>query len=364
MAQNVFSLVRITGIVSVLLFAGAVGLGRLAPGPEGRTVGHGPLIGVSSFEPRPADGSLEVLDVTSGAIRTLELPDADRVDLAVGSPWVDAWDQAQIVGRWMDVSSDGFLRHTGLARVSYPSGRVLERIPLERYPISPPCWGSGTSDRVLYVSGDGALYRLDFDAPAGAPGEGGQPGLRRLPWRSEAGSPPYLLDVCRAGAGLEEEILLVSIVSWKRPGSADCGLESEIWWLRLDPDETEVVAAGPVTPTDPKGRDNRRRRPALGRRADGSLWLAYLSWAGTPDRMRLRVVPARVDERTGAPRVDIAEGTPLADGCLNSFPAFSEGGTRLSFVAASANGPISQSIALDDAPSPTALAAAIEPDRP
>jgi hypothetical protein len=359
MARTVHSLFRIASIVATLLVIAAIGLGRLSLDPDGRRIAPGLLVGIAPRIPGPAAGELPLLDLKAQAIHSIPLSPTDRIDLAIGSPWVDSWDQAHVVGRWMSVTPDGILQAAGLARLAYPSGRVLDQVALERYPTTEPCWGTGTSSRVLYPSGDGSLYRFDFDAKAGAPEFEGQPGLHRVEWVVDAPGhgDPVILDVGRPEGCLPPDLLLATVVI-RSPDQTRGGAErSQLWWLRLDREERKIIAWGVVAPEDPQGKDIGRRRPTLARRADGSLRLAYLSWNGVPDRMALRVAPARIDERTGGP-VAVGAGVPLAEGCLSIPLTFTECGTRLTCLTFEHDRPSPLRIALDETPSPTALAVA------
>jgi hypothetical protein len=359
MVRAIHSLFRIASIVAIPLVITAIGLGRLSPGPEGRSVAPGLLVGIAPRIPGPLAGELQLLDLKAKAIKSIPLLSTDRIDLAIGSPWVDSWDQAHVVGRWMSVNRDGILQAAGLARVAYPSGRVLDQVPLDRYPITEPCWGSGTSSRVLYPSGDGSLYRFDFDGKADEPKCDGQPGLLRVEWavKTPGHGDPVLLDIGRPEGCLPPDMFLATVVLRSPDQTRGSAEDSQIWWIRLDRDERTIIAWGAVTSKDPEGEDVGRRRPTLARRADGSLRLAYLSWNGEPDRMVLRVAPSRLDEQTGGP-VAVGKGIPLAEGCLSIPLTFTESGTHLTCLTFERDRPSPLRIALDAPPSPTALAVA------
>lgn len=359
MVRTVHSLARIASLLATLLVVGAIGLGRLSPGSEGRTIAPSLVVGVAPRIPGPEAGDLRLLDLSEGEIRSIPIGSTERIDLAVGSPWVDSWDQSHVVGRWTSIDTDGILQAAGLARLSYPSGRVLDRVTLDRCPTTTPCWGSGTSSRVLYVSGDGSMYRYDFEPSADDPGLDGQAGLHRVEWAVDlpGGEAPVLIDLGRPEGCLPPGMILATVCPRRPEAGEDRGERSQIWWLRLDSDERTIISCGEVTSKDPSGQDLGRRRPALGRRADGSLWLAYLSWNGVPDRMALRIAPARFDELTGGP-VAVGPGIPLAEGCLSNPLRFAEGGSRLVCLTFRDDQPTPLRITLDDAPSPTALAVA------
>src|SRR5206468_569384 len=122
----------------------------------------------------------------TGEIRRFRSPTGDRFDYASCSPWQDEEGQYQVVGRWSELSADGpsaDVDEFGLARYTLPSGRVLDRVPLDVVPASPPCWFPGFTARVLYAASDGLLYRLSFEGDT--PRRAGDPPPKPEPveWR-------------------------------------------------------------------------------------------------------------------------------------------------------------------------------------
>jgi hypothetical protein len=298
---------------------------------------------------------LQLFDLTGGPLRSLPMSAQERVDLAIASPWVDAWDQVHVAGRWMVIDPELGLKHCGLSRVAIPSGDVLDRVSLDHYPVSPPCWGAGTTARVLFVSGDGNLYRYDFEPIAGSTGLG----LKPVRWDVEfpGTGNPLLIDVMRPERLLTPDLLVATVLTRSPEADRNRADHYEIWWLRLSDDEQRIIDCGPITRPDPTGLDVSRRRPSLGVRSDGTLSLAYLSWKGTPEELYLRVLPVRIDEQTGTPIAEAMQGTVLADSCLNHAPVFVDGGASLLVQTLRDCNPIPLRVPLDAAPHPTTLAA-------
>ena len=52
----------------------------------------------------------------------------------------------------------------GLVRMSLPDGEILDRLilPDEALPMGAPSWIPGGPVSVIYVGGDGRIYRVDF----------------------------------------------------------------------------------------------------------------------------------------------------------------------------------------------------------
>src|SRR5262249_16113020 len=107
----------------------------------------------------------QVLDTETGAVGVLKIPGSGTFDMLSVSPWRDAAGQRHMVGRWRDATEAGHLGLTmtgGVARCTFPEGRVLDRVAIEPVLVTPPCWFPDRSDRILFAAGDGRLYLLDF----------------------------------------------------------------------------------------------------------------------------------------------------------------------------------------------------------
>src|SRR5262249_39160927 len=147
---------------SVAVVIGRWGGGAIAPPPPA----------VREFAPPKArilDGTMfagryevsRVLDLETGTVDFLNIPQLDAVDMISISPWRDGDGQQQMVGRWRGdrrTPQFGLGGPLGMLRLSFPEGRILGRIAFDPIPISPPCWLPDDSDRVVFAAGDGQLY--------------------------------------------------------------------------------------------------------------------------------------------------------------------------------------------------------------
>ena len=176
-------------------------------------------------------------------------------------------------GRGIDALPSG----AGIARYSIPDGEVLDRVPLESPPTSPPCWYPGTEARVLYAAGDGWLYHYNFDEPGDGPG---QDGGNRASSAGLAGPPPGLETVVFFHPTWPTDPrlrgrLIVSLSGLEGSGKGSRFTPAKLWWLQLDPGGTTVEAAGRLTVpgADDEGLDE--RRPEVTTTPDGGLVLSY-----------------------------------------------------------------------------------------
>lgn len=339
------SIVRVTALTAVLLVIGAIGLGRLVPEPSLRSIGHSYLVGLG-YTNHGTDCDPVVLDARSGELHVLPMPDGERIDLVRGSPWADRAGRIQLVGRWQRTHGDGI--HFGLARMSYPDGAIRDRVGLEVFPVSPPCWGGDLSARVLFVAGNGELYRYDFERHER---EGGPPGeaLAAVRWRTgpPGDSQPLFYDVCRpdelAGRGLLVASLAVRRIDAER-GKQRYEAPS-LWWLRLDPEDREIVACGQLVPPDPD--EPVRHDPSLGRGPDGTLWLTFMGQRLSERDFTLRLARVRLDLGTSAPSLTAGPPVAVITGCMPA-PAVFDGDGHLTCIVDGGDRPVARSIPLDD----------------
>lgn len=349
MVRTMNSMIRITAMVTVLLSIGAIGLGRLSPNDRGRTSGPLNVVGLSSSYNGPHRPGLHLFDLSDGHYQSLRLNPFERIDLAIGSHWADSWDQVQVVGRWTVNNSDGIMTDCGLSRVAYPSGQVLDRVPLDHYPTTTPCWASGTAARIFFVSGDGNLHRYDFEPTAESTLLTASTGLKQVRWEVEPSITPriVLIDISRPEGLLAPDLLLASVMQPDLDSERRSVETSEIWWLRLGPDSEAIIDCGPVTIPDPEGLDIGRRRPSLGVQHDGTLSLAYLSWKGVTKELCLRIAPVELNEHDLTPVMVNSSGQVLAHDCLNTAPIFSNGGSSIMVQVLKNGNPEAERIALD-----------------
>lgn len=322
----------------------AIGLGRMFPeNPRGRLLDVCSQVYVSPFASPPDCKSVRFLEPESGKLTQLELPESDVLDQASCSPWHDERGDVQVVGRWsrrlgsgMSALGDGF----GLARVTYPSGRVLERFETSVVPASPPCWFPGTTAKILFAAGDGMLYRFAFEGATGSTvgrdGRDEQP--VPLEWRP--GVRPgigrvYIRDVCWPADARLGGRFLVTLSPQARVGTRIEYMPSTLWWLSLDKDGTTIESATPVLPedhADGNSYSENERMPTMLHAHDGPPLLAYLSRRLGTNDWKLQVAPVRLAGTSTAPKVLRRDRRTVAERCFPTPPALSSDGRWVLFI--------------------------------
>src|SRR5262249_35692012 len=132
-----------------------------------------------------------------------------------------------------------------LVRVSFPAGRILDRVALDLLPIERPCWSPDRGDRILFVGGNSELYVYDFPAP-GRSRRATPERPRQVLWRTAPppGDPVRYVDLCwpampQLGGRLLSALITREDIS--RPSG-----NTRLWWLTLSPDGGSIVAAEPA----------------------------------------------------------------------------------------------------------------------
>ena len=323
----------------------AIALGRMHPRESPRRVPAAPQAGLGDLI---AGIRATRIDLETGRLVGLDLPAGERVDLASGSPWADEGG-SQVVGRWSRRDAYDLPSGQGLVRLGLPGGRLLDRVETEILPVSPPCWYPGMTARILYAACDGALYHFAF-AEGDAPGDKAP---RPVTWRAlPAGlAAVRVLDPAWSGSG---GVLLATVFA--RPIGAAVRTQSPaLWWLRLDPSGSEVVAAGRVVRREGSaGADAWERLPAVGKSADGTPLLAFLERDPEEWGWRVVVAPLRADDgAAGAPAIRRAEARVLAEGRGTLAPGISADGRWVASLAAGASTAPATVERLPLAPAPT-----------
>jgi hypothetical protein len=214
--------------------------------------------------------------------------------------------------------------------MSLADGEILDSVDLSRdaLPNGSPCWFPGTLAQVLYPGSDGGIFRIDFETTRTDEGVGNNPEIRprALAWRTRVpGEGDSILNdlAWPAGPGLGGR-LLVSL-RFKHADSRD-GLKWQIWWLKLDPSGTSIIAAGQLLQPATGEEPDARRFPILLTDAGVSPALAYLAKIPMQQGYQLRVAPIHLDPGSKVPHASDAEARVLAQGCLPAAPAFSADG--------------------------------------
>jgi hypothetical protein len=321
------------GIVVVAVLVGrappgpAVPLAPQQPAPPRHVWLNTAVVGGDPKRPR-------LLDLETGAVTTLAFPGAEGLDLLGCSPWRDGAGRFHLVGRSYDPASlrgSGLDQPSELARFTFPPGPVVDRIGLPIAPVEPPCWSPDRSDRVVFVAGDRRLYVYDFPEGRGTRDRGPDPAPPRpLLWAID---PPgvgtvMVRDLCWPGAPALGGRLLVALL-WQ-PARVQTRLSTHLWWLELSRDGGSIVGAERAIVAE--GGDARRAqieesKPGVGVGRDGAPLLAFLAREVGQVDWELWVMPIAPAAAGRGPRVQVAEGRRLAEGCAAAVtPAFSANG--------------------------------------
>jgi hypothetical protein len=288
------------------------------------------------------------LDVETGRLITSSLEDGDVLEAASCAPWVDEKGGYQVVGRWssrtrrgpMSISTD-----FGLARYRFPSGELLDHVSTEIVPVGPPCWFPGTRARILFVGGDGELYRYAFEPDAYA--KELDPAAKRdavpipLTWRCPKPGlgKVFLSDVAWPEDPRLSGFVVVSLRQQSPESDAHRAFTgTTLWWLKLDLAGTEIVEAGRLLlPAKENGPDHSIdfRSPAVGTLPDGRPALAYLAEGEKGPGWDLRVVPIELEGDHHIPKARESASVRLATDCHPAHPSFSADGQWLNAIAES-----------------------------
>ncbi len=334
------TLVRLSWFVVLGSVAAAVAVGRYYV-PEERQFRRAAVAAreVNGYLVGDAAPGCRFLDPETGRYSRMTLPDGDSLLFAQATPWRDDRGRSQVVGRWMGRDGrHGDARGFGLARYSYPSGAVLDRIPVEVAPAAAPTWFPDLSARLIYAGTDGQLYRIAFEDEAGRPA-GRDEVMRPVPLSWQCTPPgvdrvhledPSFMTV----PGLRGRL----VVALRRQADLPDGrvfFPSEIWWLELNPRATAIVAAGrltvPAGETDPLGGVE-ERMPSIAATPDGTPVLAYLSRPKGRHDWQIRLAPVTTDPETRSPRAAAADSLLIAESSAAVAPTFSSDGLWLNGV--------------------------------
>ncbi len=284
------SMLRLAVLMAVGCTILAVGVSRLDP-PKvvkrfPRPVTH---YNINDYFLNVQDRNPRWIDSETGGMTLSSVVADDVLEVASCSPWVDETGHHQAVGRWSNRTLQGpntVSHEFGLARFSFPDGRILNQISSEMYPISPPCWFPGTRARVLFAAGDGKLYHYAFesDSPTSAPGEPLEPFDSEpvpLTWNAPKpeGGDVLICEAAWPGDARMGGRLVVSIrVQEVGADGARRFSRTQLWWLKLNHSGTQIIEAGPLVDHDlgkTVAERSDERSPTVAALPDGSLGLAY-----------------------------------------------------------------------------------------
>lgn len=322
------SLMRLTFSSLLGLTGIALGLGQMIPRERAwrspSVVSH---VSLNSLYFTANDTDSRWLDRKTGQVTKLGLPEGEIMEFGSCSPWRDESGEHQVTGRWSRRLGRNLQRvqeDSGIVRVRFPSGEVLDRIPTDIIPIGIPCWYRAPEARMLFAAGDGSLHQLSFDAPEGEriptpiTWEVKPPGLGSInisdpAWIDDGSTNPCLV-VC---------LRLIHVESNRRVYSP-----AELWWLRLNANGNVVVAAGRLLNPPAEFPKTETRCPTVMRNPDGSYRLAYCRRIpGRKWEMRVATVDQNPKDHAFAAS---NEGRLLFDSCLPTPASFSQDGRWIS----------------------------------
>jgi hypothetical protein len=333
MRFSLTSIVRLLLALGLLSGGTAITVSRLAPPPcRYRIMADTALAGLNGNFFPDHDPTTRLLDLSTGDCRKLEAQGGDEFEHASFSPWQDEQGESQVVGRWhrrMGRDGDMLCQQFGLARFTYPGGRVLDRIELDMVISGRPCWYPDTSARILFAAGDGRLYRLSFDDPRPSSGtdRDKSPKPSALSWRTPLpGDGLFIRDPAWPSDPRLGRKVIATLTFLDNKGGKRAYLPPQLWWLQFDPDTATIVRAGRLTRPDPSAEGDFECMPCVANSPDGTPLLAYLSHGQDGPEWEMRIVPITFEGPMGDPVARTSASVKVAERCAPSPPAFSADG--------------------------------------
>ena len=347
MSFSFSSLIRLLVLMAVGTTMLAVGLSRLdPPKPALRSRRPASHMNINEYFLDVADRSPRWLDVETGQVAAYSLEDGDVLEAATCSPWVDEKGGRQVIGRWSSRTKDGPMSMSsdfGLARYTFPGGKMVDQVSTEIVPVGPPCWFPGIGARILFAAGDGLLYHYAFEPEPWI--KLADPGARR-----DAKPRPLNWACDKPGDGN----VFISDVTWPEdPRMGGCVVvalreqslmpeggrsysRTQLWWLKLNFAGTEVVECGRLLPPAEDGlADNQydERSPTVGTLPDGKLVVSYLLQRGGSPAWELRVAPITLEADRHLPVAHQSESQVLSVRCQPAYPSFTSDGRWINAIS-------------------------------
>jgi len=305
-----------------------------------------------------------LIDRVSGSSNLVPLPDEDQWGLLSVSPWSDAEGNRDVVGHChsLDAPLDGH-PFWGLARLSLPEGRVIERVKLDLLPSGRPCWLPDRPGEILFAAGDGQFYRYSFGADEEAGGAAnrdsrvGSPssGVRQVVWRCPRPGKGSVLvaDPVWPIHPRFRNLMFATLSFSNRPGDKTMKVPFKPWWFLMSEDGAAIEAAGPLRPQGSPSRldgESAKHFPNIAVAADGTISMIYLSKPQGARYMRLEGTTIEIDPASGVPRI-LEERPPrvLAEECASVPPVFSADGKAAFVISAKSGRVIQCRVDLDEA---------------
>jgi hypothetical protein len=305
-----------------------------------------------------------LIDRVSGSSNLVPLPQEDQWGLLSVSPWSDAEGKSEVVGHChsLEAPPDG-RPFWGLARLSLPEGRVIDRVKLDVLPSGRLCWIPERPGEILFAAGDGQLYRYGFGADeegevaagAGSTDSSPRSGVRPVVWKCRRPGKGTVLvaDPVWPIHPRLRNLLFATLTYSNRPGDKAMKVPFEPWWFLMSVDGAAIEAAGPLLPQNSQSRFNgdlAKHFPNVAVAVDGTISMIYLSRPQGYEHMRLEGASVETNPASGLPRVP-AERPPrvLAEDCATVPPVFSADG-KAAFVISANSGRVVQCHVDLDAP--------------
>jgi len=317
MLTSLHAIVRLSVLAFAALSLAALTAAQLRPAPSNSSpsapAGPNPWEALT-VDARPGRQPVDLIHREDGRLRRVETPASERWDFLAPAPWLAEDGSMEAVGRFAsqpgaaDAGGEGAV---GLVRVRLPGSEVIDRVALDVMPTGRAAWDLERSGRVVFPGSTGLLYSCRF--PDGD--EAGGPSVRELGWAcaTPGGLAPYVTDpVCPDAPGLRGLMIVSLAGSAKAEGPPEVARISP-WWLRLDEEGEEIVAAGPLFgPADLDGLELRARmRYPNVAVVDGRLRLIYMLHRPCTGRAVAFAADLEIDPATGAPRVRPGSAGPV-----------------------------------------------------
>ncbi len=343
-------MIRMMGVMGLALCGLAVWMGHTVPETPLRQMDQRQFVFLKRSLQNVSDQTSQMVDGDTGLVQRLNLPPKERLEDASLSPWRDESGEYHVVGRWSRLAGEGWgvtSSNFGLARLSYPSGEVLDRLETEILPVGAPCWLPGTTARVLFASSDGVLYHYSF--------EGHEPALTSEKSVDEDVPQPVSWSCPPPGRGkvffsnptwskddrlIDKVILTASVRERDRNGEISYSA-SQLWWLQMDLNGRTVRAAGRLTFQDEvDGREINDRYPTVVAVPGKDPSLVFLREVQGESLWKICVCPLRIDPEDGTLTIEADEIRVLATDSIPNTPAVSTDGNWVTYMVQGASGQV------------------------
>ena len=329
--MNLMNLVRLLVLLVIGWTVAALGAGVLGVGEHGSA-------GSVFFTPRPSledaipvgrlryPGTAEyrLVDLTTGQLTSVTLPEREAWSLLCVSPWRDKDGNLEAAGRWV-CKYEGEEEFCGIGCLTLPGLTVKKRITLDVLPIGRPLWLSGHPGEVLFPAGDGKLYRCNLAGPVG---ENRADGSRDVAVKNDeylVKPQPVAWETSIPGTGVAfigdpagsseprlRHLIFVAIGVQNSLDGRRINLPTKLWWLVMNDEGDAIVNAGPLAEPGPPERDDGaifERYPSVVIGAGGNMGLVYLSRYGDSNSWQLRSAKLEIDPKTALPRMQRRAGS-------------------------------------------------------